>query len=157
MVCNTKNILSSYGLCCEYDDFLDTRAMWIAELSNGFKVFQDDDRKGVAIPSAWIRLGHYLQDFRSVKIQRMLMRFGTHTVLAGEDQPYWFFSRSLLQSTSQTFGLHFNILGWPEDGHELMCTWYKLPELVVMQREPRPLKKCRPEQIIGLTDLSLMV
>ena len=54
------------SVCTEWDtymnDFRLKTAVWFAELSNGEKVFQDDDRPGTNPPSAWIRLVNYCRD-----------------------------------------------------------------------------------------------
>lgn len=54
------------SVCTEWDtyinDFRLDNTMWFAELSNGEKVFQDDDRPGEDPPSAWVRLVKYCNE-----------------------------------------------------------------------------------------------
>lgn len=156
--CNKEeHIFASYGLSTAYDDFVDNRAVWIAKLTDGTCIVQDDDRPSTAISSAWIRLGHYLSDNPHLKIENIKLRFGTNTIDVVGKKPYYFFSKGLLQAATQTHGLHFAIIGWPTQDKELMCYHYKLPELVVVKEDSRLLSNCLPQQIIGLTGIASMV
>lgn len=47
-------------LCTVPDEFIEEKPRWIANLSNGLAVYQDDDREGCAEPSAWRRLKAYV-------------------------------------------------------------------------------------------------
>lgn len=149
-----SSVIASYGLCLSYDEYISNRCVWIVDLKDGTTIFQDDDRPGVKIPSAWKRLRYYVQDYPENKIAKMRLRLGTHVIELPSEQPFYFYSRGLLQSMTQTHGLDFHIVGWPDGKGCVACTWYKAPELVITEESTRPMSKCAPEQLIGdLTDL----
>jgi hypothetical protein len=145
-------VVASYGLCLVCDDFIEDKTMWVVDLQDGTKIFQDDNRPGLTTPSAWKRLGYYMQDFPENTIAKMRLRFGTHVVELPSGHPFYFYSRGLLQAITQTHGLDFHIVGWPNDSGSITCVWYKVPELVVTQEVTREISECSPEQLIGLTN-----
>jgi hypothetical protein len=147
-----EHILASYGLCTAYNEFIENKCIWTVDLQDGSKVFQDDDRPGCAVASAWKRLGHYVQKHPENPIVKMRLRFGTHIIALPERQPMYFYSRGLIQAVTQSFGLDFHIVGWPDKDGNLMCVWYKVPELVITETSSRKISECQPEQIIsGIT------
>jgi hypothetical protein len=147
-----EHILASYGLCTSYDEFIEDKCIWVVELKDGSKVFQDDDRPGCAVQSAWKRLGYYVQQNPDTPIAKMRLRFGTHIVELPERQSMYFYSRGLIQAVTQSFGLDFHIVGWPDTDGNLTCVWYKAPEGVSTEVATRRISDCQPEQIIsGIT------
>lgn len=144
-------VLASYGLCTTLDEFIEDKCIWIIELKDGSKIFQDDDRPGIYpnITSAWKRLGRYVKDHPDNKIAKMRLRFGTHVVELPSNQPFYFYSKGLMQSVSQSYGLDFHIVGWRDNSGDILTTWYKAPELEVASASTRPLSECQPEQLIG--------
>jgi hypothetical protein len=145
-------VVASYDLCLVCDEFIENKTMWIVDLKDETKIFQDDDRPGLHTPSAWKRLGYYMHDFPENTIARMRLRFGTHVVELPGGKPFYFYSRGLMQAITQTHGLNFHIVGWPNDSGSVTCTWYKVPELVVASQADRAISECTPEQLIGLTN-----
>ena len=103
-------VIASYGLCLSRDDFIIDKCIWAVDLKDGTKVFQDDDRPGLATASAWKRLGYYVKDFPENSISKMRLRFGTHIVELPSNQPFYFYSKGLIQSFTQSFGLDFHIV-----------------------------------------------
>lgn len=142
-------VVASYGLCLTYDEFIENKAIWIVELKDGTKIFQDDDRPGLHTPSAWKRLGYYAQDHPNNPIVKMRLRFRTHIIELPSDQPFYFYSRGLIQAVTQTVGLDFHIVGGPNDSGSITLIWYKAPELVISKQAIRSLAECQPEQLIG--------
>jgi len=142
-------VVASYGLCLAYDEYVSNRCVWVVELKDGTKIFQDDDRPGLITGSAWKRLGHYIQDYPQNGIAKMRLRLGSHIVELPSDQPFYFYSWGLLQAITQTHKLDFHIVGWPDDDGNIQCTWYKVPELVVSQTATRAIEDCVREQLIG--------
>jgi len=143
------SILRAYGLCVTRDEFVWDKCIWIADLKDGSKVFQDDDRPGIAVPSAWVRLGNYIKEHPENPIAKMRLRFRSNIVGLPANKPFYFYSKGLLQALQQKHGLDFHIVGWPDDTGKLLCTWYKTPELAVSQSQYRTLADCKPEQLIG--------
>ena len=144
----TKNVIESYELCTQYDDFVENRCVWVVDLKDGTKVFQDDDRPGVHTPSAWKRLGYYVNDYPDNSIDKMRLRFGTHIIELPLHQKLYFYSRGLLQAIQHTCGLDFHIVGCPINDKEIECVWWKIPELTCAQSKVRNIEDCNPEQII---------
>ena len=54
-----------YGLCTEECGFLEDKTIWVAVLSNGLTVYQDDERSGKE-PIAWKRLKRKLENIWSI-------------------------------------------------------------------------------------------
>ena len=126
------------------------KCIWIVDLVDGTRIFQDDDRAFTHTPSAWKRLGYYVDDNPNNKIAKMRLRFGTNIVELLPDRPTYFYSRGLLQAATQTHGLDFHIIGWPVSDDEVLLTWYKTPELVVTEYRRRKISECKKEQLIGV-------
>ena len=151
-------VVESYGLCLQFDEFIENKAIWVVDLKDGTRVFQDDERPGLHTPSAWKRLGYYAKDYPDNPIVKMRLRFGTHIVGLPSNQPFYFYSRGLLQGMTQTHGMSFHIVGGPNDTGSVTCVWYKTPELEISDRAMRQITDCQPEQIIGdLTNLDLLL
>jgi len=146
---DNEHVLSSYGLCTERDSFVKNKCIWIVELKDGSKVFQDDDRPGYAVASAWKRLGHYVHNNPQNSIAKMRLRFRTHIVDLPSHQSLYFYSKGLIQAFTQTYGLDFHVVGWKDDTGDILATWYKAPELVVTETSYRTISSCQPEQIIS--------
>jgi len=145
-------VMASYGLCLFRDAFVRDRCGWVVDLQDGTKVFQDDDRPGQPAVSAWVRLGHYIGDYPQNNIAQMRLRFHTHIIGLPPDKPFYFYSKGMQQSMTQTHGLNFHIVGWPEKNKDdILCVWYKTPELVETKRAHRKISVCRPQQLVGLT------
>src|SRR5688500_6949137 len=65
------------GLCRSEDDFILEKLRWIVTLSNGEKIYQDDDRPGEAEPKAWLRLREYVHQ-NSLSITKFEIQFCSH-------------------------------------------------------------------------------
>jgi len=113
-------------ICTEQDSFLDEKTIWIARLSDGNTVFQDDDREGDFHPSAWIRLKDYC-DSKGVYIDSLSIRFRDHKVDVPKAEAYHF-----IKSVGCMVGFpeeHFFIVSLLKQD-KLERTWYKVPEIV---------------------------
>lgn len=141
--------MQAHHLCTSRDEYVEDRCIWIVQLKDGTQVFQDDDRPGVSHPSAWIRLGRYINEHPENKIVAMWLRFGTHIVELPSKQQLYMYSHGLLQSLNQKHGLDFHVVGWSIDAQTIQCRWYKVPELVVTKEFRRSVSALNPEQIIG--------
>jgi hypothetical protein len=77
------------SVCTEWDtyinDFRLNNTMWFAELSNGEKVLQDDDRPGEDPPSAWVRLVNYCND-NGLHVKKMYFSNGDGLTHPFEDE-----------------------------------------------------------------------
>tara|TARA_R100000808_G_scaffold5713_1_gene17196 strand:+ start:29728 stop:30204 length:477 start_codon:yes stop_codon:yes gene_type:complete len=111
--------------------------IWMAELSNGETVYQDDGRKDVEPESAWIRLGMYCKD-NNVHITCFTIQNGTNTVQIKEDADGYFFCKGaggfLFTSDGETYQSY--IIGTLNDGLLRVHT-YNVPELTLHLSENR--------------------
>ncbi len=132
------------------DDFLKDKCIWIAHLSTGKIVFQDDGRPGHYEPSAWKRLWKFLHLNPWVHIKRMQLKFRSHIVDLPSEKPHYFYSHGIVKGMNSTKESFFHIVGWTseEDDSQLDVVWYKTPELVPTRNLTRPLDKCKPFTVI---------
>jgi hypothetical protein len=135
-------------LCTNSDDFIADKCIWVAELQDGTKVFQDDDRPGLEEPSAWKRLSQYIKKNPHNPIVGFRLRFRSNVVYLPNHQSFYFYSHGLVQVTPNTNNSAFHIVGWPHKTDQVMCEWYRVPELILMRRVYKDLDKCKADQII---------
>ena len=69
-------------LCFKEDSYIIDKddPYWIITLSEGRQVYQDDDRPGEEISSAWLRLREYLIDNPQVDIEEMVVKFRSNRI-----------------------------------------------------------------------------
>ena len=124
-----KVAVEKYGLCIEDCNFLEDKTIWVASLSNGLVVRQDDDRAGKE-PVAWKRLAKYCS-YESIDIDSLYLKFRSHQVHMQEGpdvQGYYFcygahkeFDENI---TRQHYGCGVLVNGFLE------YEWYETPALV---------------------------
>ena len=133
----------SNNLCTKPDDFLEEKAIWIATLSDGTKVYQDDERPGVDEPSAWIRLGHYLGE-SGLGIVGMELRFRSHIVPLPPDAPGYYFARGIRRDCAVgSKNKHYLVAG-VQIGDSILKRWYKTPELLMERDAIIPVDEAEP-------------
>jgi hypothetical protein len=152
--------MTKFHLCTdEHDPFLDEKAIWIAHLSNGKCVFQDDDRPGINeetlgfrdAHSAWVRMFHYLVEHPEHHIELIRMKFRDHVIrLPHENIAGYYFSRAAMGQWGAPDTLLYNVMGVIRDPKQdyLQQLWYHLPTIEVLQTEQLPRDKWGPPQII---------
>ncbi len=120
----------------EWDDYLQERmelkSRWEVTLSNGVRVFQDDERQG---RPSWIGLKEYLSLNPELHIVRMFMGFRDHIIVLPENCDGYFFRYALI-SCWGAWEKHSFIIGTLNDG-VLSVDKYELPEVVFMGTEIR--------------------
>lgn len=86
-------------ICTKLDDFIIDKddAYWHAELSDGTRVYQDDNRPEYEEKIAWYRLKKYCEINNLYPI-KMWITFRSHTEFCGESQDGFFFSLGLFSS-----------------------------------------------------------
>ena len=119
---------------------------WIAELTDGDVIHQDDDRPGVTPPSAWLRLRSYLQE-TGLGIRRLRLTFRDEINLSPlpDNAPGYFFRRSLLASLTEGYTLGFYLVGHLE-GPVVHVQKVLLPSLQVVERSIRDVND---EELVG--------
>lgn len=124
-------------IICNYeDDFIFEKPMWIALLSNGEKVYQDDGRPNLEDYSAWIRLRSYLKETK-LKITSLYFRFRSNIVyLLPENAEGYYFSNGVIGQLSSDFSINLFVCG-EINGNIARIRNIKIPELLVMSEEDR--------------------
>tara|TARA_R110000824_G_scaffold162282_3_gene337915 strand:- start:6648 stop:7118 length:471 start_codon:yes stop_codon:yes gene_type:complete len=111
--------------------------IWVAELSSGETVWQDDGREGAEPESAWLRLGIYCKE-NGCHVTCFTIQNGTNTVQIKEDADGYFFCKGaggfLFTADGATYQSY--IVG-TLNGDLLRVTVYNVPELTVHYSENR--------------------
>lgn len=105
----------------------DNNPIWIAMLSNGETIYQDDDRPNVEPQSAWLRLKSYCED-NDVHIVKMQIKNRSHMLEVGSECDGFFFCKV---AGSYMFGNethHAFSIGTLENGRLRVRKW-NLPSL----------------------------
>ena len=133
---------------CNYeDDFIFEKPMWIALLSNGEKVYQDDGRLNLADYSAWIRLSSYLKETK-LKITSLYFRFRSNIVyLLPENADGYYFSNGVIGQLSSDFSINLFVCGEIK-GNIARIRNIKIPELIVISEEDRVIENFSISPII---------
>jgi hypothetical protein len=111
------------------NDFRLKTAVWFAELSNGEKVFQDDDRPGVNPPSAWVRLVDYCKT-NDVYITRFYLSNGDGLIYPFEDEEGLegaYFAKGISGDMFSAETTHSYVFG-NVCGNELRIKKYSIPD-----------------------------
>lgn len=139
------------------DDFIidKDKTIWVASLSDGTTVYQDDDRPGLE-PIAWFRLKKYVYE-NNLDIIGLKIKFRSHieTILS-ENERYdgVFFKRGVLAFCGQETR-HLYIVGGVKDGIIYSETW-KIPEILLEEKENRILEDEPRKCVILNSHLRLM-
>jgi|TARA_Y100000310_G_C20488672_1_gene718056 hypothetical protein len=127
-------------VCSEPDLFtaqaFERGTVWVAELSNGQTIYQDDERDGVEPESAWERLGIYCKE-NSFYVVDMYVQNGTNVVQVGKDYDGYYFCKGaggFLHGDGRTY--HTYIVGTLENGL-MQVAHYNVPEMTVGFTETR--------------------
>ena len=140
----------SIFLSKEFDDYINIYAaqnpLWIATLSNGEEIYQDDGREGAKPSSAWTRLKQYC-DINDLHIESIKLRNKSHIEELGSGHDGYFFCKSAGALLFGDMTQHSFIFG-ALSGEKLSVRKWRLPELIpesVEERDPY----ANPEFIIA--------
>lgn len=121
------------------------KALWVATLSDGSCVYQDDGRRG---EPAWVCLSRYLAE-SFLRITCFRLKFRSEWLSAvPDDMPGYFFSRGV-GATLGGPAQNFYAVGWV--GYDLARLHVRkvhVPELAVFHEEERPLPQNDPRLIL---------
>tara|TARA_R100000008_G_C3577865_1_gene166419 strand:+ start:1088 stop:1570 length:483 start_codon:yes stop_codon:yes gene_type:complete len=131
----------SIFLSKEFDDYInvyaDKNPLWIATLSNGEQVYQDDGREGIEPASAWVRLKQYCS-INDLYIESIKLRNKSHIEELGSGHDGYFFCKSAGALLFGDMTQHSFVFG-TLTGEKLSVRKWRLPELVpesVEERDP---------------------
>jgi hypothetical protein len=127
-------------LCKTYDTFIDEKAVWVAKLSDGSFVYQDDYRPGETIPIAWLRLKKYLETEKEISIIGLHFRFRSNIIHPlPENSDGYFFSNKIIQPLSKNKVPPFNFfVGGYLENKVINRVTIKIPEMDLVARDIKP-------------------
>jgi hypothetical protein len=130
------------------DEYTFERVRWVVDLSNGERIYQDENRPGVN-PKAWLRLREYVCE-NHLAITNLFLQFRSNIVtpLPKNAKGYYFVNAILaaLGDGDQRLIHYFNIGYY--DGDVIHITKWQAPELLQVDSEVRSPKSCLEETII---------
>lgn len=125
-------------ICTKEDDFIFEKPRWISILSDGTKVYQDDDRPNLKISSAWIRLKVYLKE-SNLKINDLYFQFRSNIFRPlSQGAEGYYFSHGVIGQLSSDFSLNTFVCG-EIIGNVCSIIVIKVPELIIINNEERVL------------------
>lgn len=134
------------------DEFIEYQPHWIVTLSDGSKIYQDDDRPGEEIPSAWVRLKEWINHSRlegsKISIIDLHLRFRSNILNPlPKNADGYFFANKIIHFVGAKEPLKFIVLGYLEDGLIKRRT-IKVPELLILQDDIKTLEDKYQEFVI---------
>jgi hypothetical protein len=121
-------------VCKEKDDFLEDTPTWVADLSNGERIWQDDSRPGVEPPQAWYRLAEYLK-IHKLQIVRLFLQNRSHFEFPlPENAPGYFFCKKILCDITGDVTIHSYIIGFWNMERVFRTEWV-VPALIEVERD----------------------
>jgi hypothetical protein len=139
------------GLCREADDFIAEKVHWIATLSDGSKVYQDDHRPGEAQPIAWLRLSEYIKDggAEGPGIDALHIRFWDHIEeVAPNGAAAYYFINGIMSFPGTQNNHYYYVIGHVE--YEKLCiTKWLIPSIILFEKEERQIPINDPLLIKG--------
>jgi hypothetical protein len=113
--------------------------MWVAELSNGETVYQDDSNG-----SHWIKLGKTFPTIVDLYLKSGLMEVRP---LLKNANAYFFVNQAISVMSSDNT-MHFYLIGYRYESIIIIQRW-KVPELIFINYEFRNLEEVDPACLIG--------
>ncbi len=125
------------------DEFIEYKHHWIATLSDGSRIYQDDDRPGEEIPSAWLRLKEWLsytnlESDGKIWIQGLHLRFRSNIInpLPTNAKGYFFANKIVQMVGGKPYD--FFVVGTVED-KVIKRQTFKVPEMIKVAEDIKPL------------------
>ena len=133
-----EQIAISYGLCTEDCEYLEDKGIWIATLSNGLTVYQDDDKSGKE-PVAWRRLSKYCKD-KDISVIGLCLKFRSNVMVVKTPDKIqgFYFAYGALREFDEDVTRAYYVVGYCKDGL-IHSTWYTVPELLKHKESTRKL------------------
>lgn len=132
-------------LCFDRDNFIgENKTIWVVDLSDGSRVFQDDNRPGLKVPNAWIRLGKHIKSFNGgLKIINFRLWFRSHKILAAPSSaPGYYFANGIEKQFDSSMDRGYYVTGWLlSDLSKVRCYRWKIPELLIDEIDDRSREK----------------
>lgn len=134
-------------ICTKEDDFIFEKPRWVAVLSDGTKVYQDDDRPNLEINSAWIRLKKHIIN-TGLKITSLYFQFRSNLFYPfQENAKGYYFSNGVIGQLSSDYSINLFVSG-EIVGNVARIKSIKVPELIVINEEDRVLENLSIDPVI---------
>jgi|TARA_R110000824_G_scaffold363432_2_gene551417 hypothetical protein len=98
------------------------QSVWVATLSTGEDVIQDDDREGAEPPSAWLRLGQHCKE-NDCYITDMYIQNGTNKIEMEKGADGYYFCKSAGGFLYGGDTIHSYIIGVLNEGVLRVTSW----------------------------------
>lgn len=130
-----------YHLCISDCDYLIDKTIWVATLSNGIVVYQDDEKSGKDEVVAWKRLYDYCAK-EQTDIISMYLKFRSNIkqMPSGEDVDGYYFSYGAHREFDEEITRMHYVCGTCHNGR-IESTWYTTPELTKTRTDSRKLSE----------------
>lgn len=134
-----------------YDDFVQEQedngmAHWVAELSNGQLVYQDDGRPN-STNSAWDRLARYLTT-NNLKIRDLWLKFRSNELrFLPSNADGYYFCKAAAAFLGSTGFFSYN-MGYLTNNKVVVYS-YRVPELICYLTEEREISECGTRLILN--------
>ncbi len=112
-----------------HDEFLLHKPLWIAKLSNGEEICQDDNLPGAYPPKAWDRLRLYL-GAENLQIDELYLRFMSHVESPLPKQAKGYFFVTAVGASPGEEVQHLYTIGYVTEDDQIVTKVYKVPELI---------------------------
>lgn len=120
------------------------KSRWEVTLSDGTKVYQDDERQG---RPSWLNLKEYLTLHPTLAIAKMFMGFRDNVIILPDNAEGYFFTYGLLASWGE-WEKHRFLVGTLKD-KIVTINSYELPEVGHLGEETRTLEECGEGLIVN--------
>jgi hypothetical protein len=131
------------GLCFIPDDFIAEKVQWIATLSDGTSVYQDDNRPGEKQPIAWLRLASYIKDKQKelgeFGIEKLQIKFWNHIEEAAPSNAlayYWINGVEAFSGATRTY-YQYVVGSVVANSEKLQIIKWLVPEILPLEYEER--------------------
>lgn len=130
--------------------YVRSQPIWIANLSDGSKFYQDDGRPGVSVPAAWTRLKAQCcnDNVDIVGIDLQMRRRLIRDIVPGGAAAY-FFVNSHVRDVQSSFEARAKLFGWLDiDSEQFRINAYRVPDLELLSEPPRSVDEVKPSCVI---------
>lgn len=127
-------------LSFELDSFIEDKdeTIWIATLSDGRKVYQDDNRPEFEEKRAWVRLQEYCRE-NNVYVRMMTIKFRSHQEDSEVSDEGIFFRKGVLGNWGSAKTLQYYLIGPIREGKIHVKKW-RIPEIIIEEEEVRDIE-----------------
>lgn len=136
------------NLCTIEDEFILENPQWIADLSNGVRIYQDDYREGLSPPSAWQRLKQYLYE-NNLTIKNFRVRNRSHWENPVPADAYaYYFGRCATAYVGRPTNESYVIGHLDLTAGQFYVQYICVPELILWDKDWRPSTEVKPNNVI---------